>query len=62
MKTPKTLVQTRPAETGSVAGFAALLIARALGLDDPDTIIELAGVIAFLPAGITWLVTLIRGS
>lgn len=61
MTTPAKVVQSRPAESGGAAGYLALLIAHALGLDDPTLIIALAGVVAFLPAAITWVVTLIRG-
>jgi hypothetical protein len=54
-------VSDHPAETTGLAGALALLIARALGLDDPDTIVALGVVIASLPAVVTWLVLLVRG-
>jgi hypothetical protein len=54
------VVSNRPAETGAVAAALALLLARILGVDDVDTVTALAIVIGFLPAGITWLVTLIK--
>lgn len=60
MSSPNALVKARPAEAGGVAGYAALLIARAAGVTDADTILALAGVVAFAPAAITWFVTLIR--
>lgn len=50
----------RPAESSSIAGYFALLIAHFVGLTDPNTIIALAGVIAFLPTAVTWIVTLVR--
>lgn len=51
---------SRPAETGGVAAAVALLISRLLGVDDVDTVVALGVVVGFVPAGITWLVTLIR--
>jgi len=59
---PQKFVRHRPAETGGVAGALALLVARAAGLDDPNLIVALATVMGFAPAGITWLVELIRGA
>lgn len=50
----------RPAEIGGVAVAMALLIGRAFGIDDADTITALAIVIGFTPAGITALVELVR--
>lgn len=50
----------RPAETGGVAAAAALLVARALGVDDAGTITAIAVVIGFVPAAITWLVVTLR--
>jgi hypothetical protein len=55
------LVTTRPAETGAVAGAAALLVGRLAGVDDADTITAIAVLLGFLPAAITWLVNLVRG-
>lgn len=54
-------VTNRPAETGGVAGALALLIAHLLGVNDTTTIISIAVILGFVPAGITWLVVLIRG-
>jgi hypothetical protein len=59
-KNPQKVIRRRPAETGGVAGAVALLIARAAGLSDPNLIVALATVIGFAPAGLTWLVGLLR--
>ena len=59
---PHKIVRRRPAETGGVAGALALLVARAAGVDDPNMIVALATVFGFAPAGVTWLVELIRGA
>lgn len=53
--------RTRPAETGGVAGSIGLLIAYALGLDDPAVIVAIGAVLGFVPAAITWTIELIRG-
>ena len=62
MKSPAEKVKERPAESGGLAGAGALLVARLLGVQDPDTIVALGIVFAAAPAGITWLVGLIRGA
>jgi hypothetical protein len=54
-------VTNRPAETGGVAGGVAILVGHILGINDAGTLAALALVLGFLPAGITWMVTLIRG-
>lgn len=54
------IVTRRPAETTGIAGAAALLVARAVGVDDAGTVTAIAVCIGFLPAAVTWLVTLIR--
>lgn len=51
----------RPAEVGGVAGGIALLVAHLLGVNDVSTVVALGTVIGFVPAAITWIVTLIRG-
>ena len=53
-------LQSRPSESGGVAAALALLIAHFAGLHDDTTILSLAVVIGFVPAAITWAVTLIR--
>lgn len=52
----------RPAETGSLAGAAAILVGRLVGIDDPNTLVALTVILGFVPAAITWLVTLRRGA
>lgn len=52
------LVAARPAESLTIVGAIAFLIARALGVDNDTTMTALAMVIAFTPAAITWLVEL----
>lgn len=54
------LVAARPAESAGIAGAAGLLLARVLGVSDPDTIVAIGAVIGFVPAAVTWLVTTIR--
>lgn len=54
------VVTRRPAEAAGVASAAALLVARALGVDDIATVTALAVVIGFVPAAVTWLVTILR--
>src|SRR5438105_2345787 len=54
------IVGRRPSEAAGVAGSLALLLARAVGITDVDTIVALGVVIGFLPASVTWLVTLLR--
>lgn len=62
-KKPKpNIVERRPAETATpVAMAVAMLLARVTGVDDPNTIAYVAIVVGFVPAGITWLVTTVRG-
>ncbi len=57
------IIQRRPAEAGTPVVVAiAMLIARVFGVDDADTIGYIAVVLSFVPAAITWAVTLVRGS
>jgi hypothetical protein len=58
--TPQQAVQRRPAETAGAAGAVSLLVAHLLGVTDATTITSLAVVLGFVPAGVTWLVTLIK--
>ena len=61
MRNPKNLVSSRPAETATpVTMVVALLIAKAVGVEDPMTVGYIAIVVAFVPAAVTWLVDLIR--
>lgn len=57
----KTIVHSRPAESGGVAGSVALIIGRAAGIKDPDTLVAIGALVGFIPAAITWLVTLVKG-
>lgn len=50
----------RPAEFGGASAAVAVLIAHLLGLNDPSTIAALAVVVGFVPALITWLVSLFQ--
>ena len=54
------VVQRRPAESGAIASAVALLIGRAAGIDDVDTVTALAIVIGFIPAAVTWVVEAVR--
>lgn len=49
-------VEKRPAETGAIASAVALLVGRALGIDDVETVTAIAVVIGFVPAAITYAV------
>jgi hypothetical protein len=56
----KNIVQRRPAETATpVAMAVAMLIGRAFDLD-ADAIGYVAIVVAFVPAGVSWLVDTVR--
>jgi hypothetical protein len=60
--TPK-VVTDHPAEsTGPLATVVALLIAKAVGVDDAYTVGYIAIALSFVPAIITWLVDLRRGA
>jgi hypothetical protein len=52
------VVAARPAETLTIAGAIAFLIARTLGVDNDTTMTAITMVIAFIPAAVTWLVEL----
>jgi hypothetical protein len=60
MQAPGDLLTRRPAEAAGVAGAFAVLLAHLLGVTDPDAIVALAVVVGFVPAAVTWLVTLLR--
>lgn len=61
-QSPKKLAQNRPAETATpIAMAVAILIAKAVGVDDAYTVGYIALVVSFVPAGITWLVNLQKG-
>lgn len=62
MASVPTTLTNHPAETaGPLATAAALLIAKAFGVSDVDTVAAIAIVLAFVPAVVTWIVLLIRG-
>jgi hypothetical protein len=52
--------QSRPAEYTALAAAGAFLIARALGVDNDQTITAITIVIGALPAVVTWIVTTAR--
>lgn len=63
MSNPVTLVKERPAETAMpLATVLAALIAKALGVEDTDTILYIALALSFVPAIVTWIVNLKRKS
>lgn len=54
-------VKNHPAETAMpIATVLAALIAKLLGVEDTDTILYLALAISFVPAGVTWVVNMVR--
>lgn len=61
MVKPVETIKNRPAETAApIAMIIAALAAKLIGVEDEDTIIYLAVVISFVPAGVTWVVELVR--
>jgi len=55
------LLKERPAETAMpLATVGAILIGRALGVEDTDTIAYIAIALSFVPAVVTWIVDKIR--
>jgi hypothetical protein len=56
MESVKGLPARRPAETTAAASAVALLICKALGVDDPDVLVALAVVIGFIPTVVTSIV------
>jgi hypothetical protein len=61
MESPQNLPQRRPAELSAIAGSIAFLICYFAGVDDPGVLAALGAVIGFIPAMVTWIVTLVRG-
>lgn len=60
---PTQLVKNHPAETaGPLATALAGLIAGLADVSDADTVIYLAIVLSFVPAVITWIVNMKRGT
>jgi hypothetical protein len=61
MATPVDIVKSRPAETAMpIATVIAALIAKLAGVEDTDTILYIALALSFIPAGVTWIVELVR--
>lgn len=55
------VVKNHPAETAMpIATVFAALIAKLAGVEDTDTILYLALALSFVPAGVTWVVELIK--
>jgi hypothetical protein len=60
---PTDIVKNHPAETaGPLAMALAALIASLADITDTNTILYLALVFSFVPAVVTWIVNLRRGS
>jgi mannose/fructose/N-acetylgalactosamine-specific phosphotransferase system component IIC len=53
-------MKRRPAETSAAAAAAAAILARALGVDDPDTILAMAVLIGAVPGVVTFIVVTLR--
>ena len=61
MVNPVEKVKERPAETAApIAMILAALIAKFAGVEDEDTIIYMAVALSFVPAGVTWVVELVK--
>jgi len=61
MSKPLDIVKNRPAETAMpLATVVAALISKLAGIEDTDTIFYIAIVISFVPAGVTWVVELVK--
>lgn len=59
MVSPVETVKSRPAETAMpIATVIAALVAKALGVEDTDTIFYIALALSFVPAAVTWIVDL----
>jgi len=61
MKRPVELFKERPAESAMpLATVGAILIGRALGVEDTDTIAYIAIALSFIPAVVTWVTDMVR--
>jgi hypothetical protein len=61
MANPVKLTKSHPAETAMpLATLLAALIAKALGVEDTDTILYIALALSFVPAVVTWIVELVK--
>jgi len=55
-------VANHPAESTSLAGAVAILLAHFFaGLNDPTVLVALTVALGAVPSAITWLVNLVRG-
>ena len=62
MTRPVELFKQRPAESAMpLATVGAILIGRAIGIEDTDTIAYIAIVLSFVPAVVTWVTDMVRG-
>lgn len=60
---PSQLVKNHPAETaGPLATALAALLSGLFDIGDVDTVLYLAIVLSFVPAVVTWIVNLRRGT
>lgn len=50
----------RPAETGGAGAAIAVLLCHVFGVNDPSVLAALAVVVGFIPAAITWAVSVFR--
>ena len=61
MANPVQITKEHPAETAMpLATVLAALIAKALGVEDTDTILYIALALSFVPAVVTWIVGLTK--
>jgi hypothetical protein len=61
-RNPVDIAKARPAETAAPPAMAiAVLICKAIGVDDVDTIGWVAILVAFVPTVVTFLVDLLKG-
>lgn len=61
LTSPIDIARQRPAETAMpLATVLAALIAKALGVEDTDTILYIALALSFVPAVVTWIVDKVR--
>ena len=61
MASPVEIAKTRPTETAMpIVTVIAILIGKAIGVEDTDTIAYIALVLSFVPAVVTWIVDLVR--
>jgi hypothetical protein len=54
------VIARRPAEASGVAGAVAILVGYFAGIDYAGVLSALGVVVGFVPAAVTWIVTLVR--